>query len=83
MKMLRFFQGVKKCNNKKNVDIRQNMDVIRLGKKGKEWRLRWYGHVKGEKRHMYAKNFLICHYLLLEKEVDQKDDIWITSERIC
>jgi hypothetical protein len=56
MKMLRFSQGVTKFDKMKNVDIRQNMAVVRLGEKAKEWRLRWYGHVRRrEETHVCQK----------------------------
>jgi hypothetical protein len=58
MMMLTFSQGVSKFDRMKNVDIRQNMTLIRLGEKAKEWRLRWYGHVRRSEE-THAKKFLI------------------------
>ena len=46
MKMLRFTLGKTMRDRVRNVDIRKSLGVVRFGEKAREWRLRWFGHVR-------------------------------------
>ena len=45
LRMLRFAMGVTRLDKIKNTDVRGTANVVRIGKKVRETRLRWYGHV--------------------------------------
>ena len=45
LRMLRFAMGVTRLDKIKNTHVRGTENVVRIGKKARETRLRWYGHV--------------------------------------
>ena len=45
LRMLRFAMGVTRLDKIKNTHVRGTANVVRIGKKVRETRLRWYGHV--------------------------------------
>ena len=45
LRMLRFAMGVMRLDKIKNTHIRGTVNVVQIGKKVRETRLRWYGHV--------------------------------------
>ena len=45
LRMLRFAMGVMRLDKIKNTHVRETVNVVWIGKKVRETRLRWYGHV--------------------------------------
>ena len=45
LRMLRFAMGVTRLDKIKNTHVRGTANVVRIGRKVRETRLRWYGHV--------------------------------------
>ena len=45
LRMLRFAMGVMRLDKIKSTHVRGTVNIVRIGKKVRETRLRWYGHV--------------------------------------
>ena len=45
LRMLRFAMRVTRLDKIKNMHVRGTVNVVQIGKKVRETRLRWYGHV--------------------------------------
>ena len=55
LKMVRWALGVTRKNKIRNEYVRRTEKIAKLGDKLQNARLRWYGHVKGEKKTTLGK----------------------------
>ena len=81
MKMLRFSLRLTRMNGVRNDEVRRILGERRLGEKAREYRLRWYGHVREGEETCVGQRMLGMVPPGKRGRVDHRDGTWIASER--
>ena len=81
--MLRRIKGVTMRDKVKSVDIRKELGVNSTQEKGREMRLRWYGHVQRMEEENEVRAVGDMKVPGERPRGDQEGDGWIASEGTC
>ena len=83
--MLRWIMGATLRDEKRNDEIRKELEVCFITSKARENRLRWFGHLHRADYGKPAKGTVACLLWQMANEAreDQERDGWITSRETC